>query len=148
MTNSNNNHSDVETVIEPALPDFTISGMTMYDSRPHIQPNIFTNSEFSGLLEIMFNHTFARTVDTSISFGYVTRCKSCGEMAAGDSEEFHIAHQILLAGYGDKVALLKTLAQDVKDRGDVGKEDEGGIPVENYLLGKASIIRNNGHDSE
>lgn len=137
-----------ETAEDTAVTDFKISGLSMYDSRPHVQPNIFTNSEFSGLLEIMFSHTFTRTVDTSVSFGYVTHCKSCGEMTAGDSQEFHIAHQILLAGYGDKVALLKTLAQDVKDRGDVGKEDEGGIPVENYLLGKASIIRNNGHDSE
>lgn len=117
---------------------FESNRIPMYDVK--FQPQVSESAEFAKILDIMTAHTLAITVNADWDFGHKKFCLTCGEVQIGEEQEFHITHQLLLAGIGDKATTLNNAALEAHDRGDVGKEDEDGVSVVDFLKGRARII--------
>lgn len=117
---------------------FTSNRIPVYS--PDYAPTFPESSEHEKIVNIIASHGLNVVIDKSSKFGYKLICQTCGLMPPETAETLHIAYQLLLAGIGDKAETLRNSALEVTTRGDVGKEDEGGISIVDFLNGRALNI--------
>lgn len=74
------------------------------DSKPAVapkshMPSMFDNDQFREIMTVITSHQLFKRVDTDHDFGHSVNCITCGEMSAGDDQQFHTAHMLYDAGF-------------------------------------------------
>jgi hypothetical protein len=62
-------------------------------------PSMFDNEQFREMMTVITSHQLFKKVDTDRDFAHTVNCITCGELSAGDDQQFHIGHMLYDAGF-------------------------------------------------
>lgn len=89
---------EIQSTLEKIIAESELKARTLVSSKSQM-PSMFDNEQFREIMTVITSHQLFKRVDTDHDFAHSVNCISCGEMSAGDDQQFHIAHMLYDAGF-------------------------------------------------